>query len=309
MVATRSFAALAGTILFLLVSPRGAAAQSYLEAPNSLSVSLGYTYAPSGKLVAKSGGLEVPGTTMFVHIFTPRARYVTPIDGLAVEAELNMVALKVGDDDFQHFPVNGPYDDGSLHFTPTDFKGGLRYQIKAIEKYLGLSFFLGGTIPTHDYPTLGLAAPGHRLKALNAGVAVGRTLDPVLPNLFVQAEYEFALRERVDVDEDTKSFNRNFSEASATIGYFLPWGIDVGVDASSRFSHGGVTFNGILFEPPSVQYNHDRLLDEDFIVVGPSVGYEISDGVQVGALAHFFVYGENTRKQNIYSLYASYQIF
>ena len=293
----------------LLCAPEGAQAQAYLDEPNSLSVGLSYTYAPSGKIVAQSGGLEVPGTDMFVHIFTPSAHYVTPVDGLAVEAELPMMAIKVGDDVFDHFPENGPYDDGELHFTPVDFRAGLRYQLKPIEEYLGLSFLLAGSVPARDYPTNGLSAPGQGLKSLYAGATVARTLDPLLPNLFFQAEYQHAWRERVDVDEDTEALNRNFSELSGSVGYFLPANFVLSVGANARFSHGGADFDTIILAPTSVQVHHDRLLDEDFVLVGGDLGYTVTESMDVGAMVRFFVYGENTRNQNLFALYASYRLF
>jgi hypothetical protein len=304
----RSLAAITFLTL-LLCAPGTALAQAYLDPPNSLSVALGYTYGPSGKIVAETGGLEVPATDMFVHLFTPSAQYVTPVDGLAVEAELGMMAIKIGSDDFDHFPTNGPYDDGNLHFTPTDFRAGLRYQLKAIEDVLGLSFVLAGSVPTRDYPTNGLSAPGHHLKALYVGAAIARTFDPLLPNMYFQADYQFALRERVKVDQATEDLNRNFSEASVLLGYFLPADFSIGAGANARFSHGGADFDTIIFQPESIQFNHDRLLDEDFILAGGNLGYDVSETLELGASARFFVWGENTRNQNLFSLYASYKIF
>jgi len=296
-------------LTLLLGAEATARAQAYLDPPNSLSVGLAYTYAPSGKIVAETGGLEVPGTDMFVHIFTPSAQYMTPIDGLAVEAELPMMAVKIGGDAFDHFPVNGPYDDGNMHFTPLDVRAGLRYQITPIAEYLGLSFLVAGSIPTRDYPTNGFTAPGHHLKALYGGAAIARTFDPILPNLYFQADYTFALRERVKVDQQTEDLSRNYSEANVLLGYFLPADFSIAAGANSRFSHGGADFATIIFAPESIQVNHDRLLDEDFILVGGNVGYDVSDALELGLAARFFVWGENTRNQNLFSLYASYKLF
>lgn len=303
----RLSAAILGLAL-LLLAPTAARAQAYIEEPNSLSVALAYTYAPSGKVVA-DGDLEVPGVDTLSHTFIPSAQYVTPVPGLQVEAEVTLMAIKVGDDVFQHFPRNGPYDDGELHFTPVDARAGLRYQVKAIEEYFGLSFMVAGSIPTTDYPTYGLSAPGHHLKAAYAGLALARTLDPLLPNLYFQTQYEFALRERVDTDEDTKEIGRNLSDVAFQIGYFLPWDLSIGAGANLRFSHGGIDLKNIIFEPEGVQNEHDRLLNEDFVLVGGNIGYSATESLELGFQARFFVTGTNTRNQNLYALYAAYRLF
>lgn len=304
----RLYAAISGLALLLCI-PAGAHAQAYVDPPNSLSVGFAYTYAPSGKIIAETGGLEVPATDMFIHVFIPSVQYVLPVEGLAFEAELPMMGVKLGSNDFDHFPVNGPYDDGNFHFTPLDLRAGFRYQIAPIADYLGVAFVLAGSVPTRDYPTQGLSAPGHHLKALYGGVSIGRTFDPLLPNLFFQIDYQYALRERVKIDQSTEDLSRDYSEANVLLGYFLPAGFSIAAGANSRFSHGGADFDTILFAPMSIQYYHDRLLDEDFILVGGNVGYDVTESFALGAGARFFVWGENTRNQNLFSIYASYKLF
>lgn len=304
----RLHAVVLGCALPVVCAPLVARAQGYVGEENSLSVGLAYTYAPSGKLLAEPGGTEVPGQKMFIHIFNPQLDYVTPVSGLAFESDLTLMAVKVGDDHFQHFPTNGPYDDGDLHFTAVDLKAGFRYQLKPIEEVLGLAFTLAGSVPTHDYPTNGLTAPGHGLKALYLGAAVERDFGPVLPNMFFQADYSYVIRERVDVDQYTEDINRNYHEGSALLGYLLPANFLIGVGGNVRFSVDGADFDTILLDPPSIQYNHDRLLDEDVVLVGGDLGYAISEKTQVGFQARFFVYGENTRNQNLFAFFASYQL-
>ena len=281
-------------------------AQAYIGEENSLNFELAYTYAPSGKLLAEPGGVEVPSMTIFAHLLVPSLQYNTPISGLAVESEVAFTAMKAGRDRFDHYPMNGPWDDGELHYTVLDYKGGLRYQIKAIEEYLGLSFLVAGSVPTHDYPTFGLVAPGHGLKALYLGASVGR---PITSKLVFQVQYQYAFRERVDVDEATEELNRDYSEPDVTIAYFLPANFTIAASANARFSHGGTTFEGVIFQPASVQLNHDQLLDEDWVFVGGDLLYGINDKIDVGVALRFFVWGENTRNQNLYSLYGSFTVF
>lgn len=304
----RSCAAILGVASFLVVGAASAHAQAYLDEPNSFSATFVYTYAPSGKVIAESGGLEVPAQTVFVHMFIPSLQYVTPVKGLAVEGELPMMTVRVGDDAFDHFPMNGPYDDGKTHFDTVDFKGGLRYQLKFLEQYLGASLSAGVSIPT-GYPTLGLTAPGHGLKGVYGGVSLARTLDPLISNMFFQLDYTYMHRERFKEDEATEALNRDYSDGSFFLGYFLPANFNVRVGTSARFTHGGADFKTIIFDPPSVQIYHDRLLNEDFIHVGGDVGYTVTPKLGVGLAVRFFVWGQNTRNQNLFGAYASYKLF
>ncbi len=291
--------------------PLAAHGQAYVDEPNSLSANLGYTYAPSGKIVGEL--IDVPATDMFIHILTTGLDYTTPVDGLQVEAELALVGVKLGEDDFTHLPAPGEYDDGDLHFTPQDVKAGLRYQIKPIEPYLGLSFSVHGSMPTHEYPTSGYVAPGHHLKALYLGAAIARPFDPLLPDLFFHAEYTYALRERLDVDETTEELSRNFSDISGGLGYFLPWNLTIGADIFVHVSHGGLDLDNINFITDSQLNYHDQLLDEDFTLAGGSLTYTANDRLDItGSFRLFvrdvFVSSQNTRNANLYGLSVSYKI-
>jgi len=246
---------------------------------------------------------------MFIHIWTPGIDYATPVNGLQVETELSLVAVKTGKNDFTHQPTPGPYDDGELHFTPTDLKAGLRYQIKPIERQLGLSFSVHGSVPTHDYPTNGFVAPGHHLKALYLGTAIARTFDPVLPDLFFHAEYTYVLRERLDIDESTKDVPRNYSDISGGLGYFLPANFTIGAGVFAHISHGGLDMDNINFITESQLQHHDQLLDEDFILAGGDLTYSVNDDIDLTAMFRLFVDGSNTRNANLYGLSASYRVF
>lgn len=289
---------------------RTARAQAYVDEPNSATFGVSYTYAPAGKFTAdSSGSWEIPVEVTFAHLINPSLAYVTPIEGLAVEAELGLLAIKAGQDNYYHWPMEGPYDDGELHFTATDLTAGLRYQIKPIEEYLGLALSAGGIIPVADYPTMGTAHAGDHLKGVYGGIDVARTLDPAIPDLFLAAGYKYVLRERVDEDEFTEDLNRNYSDASGQIGYFLPKGFVIAAGVNARFTHGGADLETMPFGPASVQYFHDRLMNEDFVLLGGDLQYNVNDQMDLGIAARFFVWGENTRNQNLYGLYASYKLF
>lgn len=313
----RFLSAILGSVCLLSV-PASVYAQAFVDEPNSLSAGFSYTFAPSDTIVTTTTGDDnpivdyQPNSPVNIHIFTLEADYTTPVNGLAVEGSIDLVggqALNVGDGAFQHFPAPGPNDDGDLHFNITDFKGGLRYQIKAIEKYVGLSFAAGVTLPVTDYPKSGYTAPAHGLKGLYLGVAVARTLEPFLPSAFFQVDYEFTKREHLDIDADTEKFNRDFSKVEGSLGYFITEDLYAAASFFYRTGHGGTTFTSILLEPPVVLDHHDQLLDEDILLLGGDVGYNITDKISVGAGFRLFTWGKNTRNMNLFNANVSYQIF
>ena len=311
----RPLLSLFGSVAFLVCVPVSVNAQALVGESNSLSAQFGYTFAPSGKIISSSTDddspfdNDVPNVPVFVHIVQLGAQYSTPLPGLAVEASIPLVGVQLGDGAFMHYPVRGAYDDGDLHWTLTDFRGGLRYQVKPIEEHLGLAFSAGGSIPVTDYPTQGFAYPDQHLKALHLGVAMARTFDPVLPNLYFDVGYEYSMRERVDISEETEEFNRDHSDVDFQLGYFLPANFSVAAAANLRLHHGGVDYADIIYYGVSVIENHDQLGNEDILLVGGDIGYDMSDDFAVALSARFFTWGKNTRNQNLFGLSAQYRFF
>jgi hypothetical protein len=311
----RSLPNVFAAVAFIVCVPVSVNAQALVGESNSLSAQFGYTFAPSGKIITSSTDddspfdNDVPNVPVFVHIVSIGAQYATPVDGLAVEASIPLVGVQLGDGAFMHYPVQGDFDDGDLHWTLTDFRGGLRYQVKPIEEYLGLAFHVAGSIPVTDYPTQGFAYPDQHLKALHVGASIARTFDPIAPNLYFAAGYDFAKREKVDVDEATEQFTRDYSDADLQIGYFLPANLSVAAAANLRLHHGGLDYADIIFYEPSVIANHDVLAKEDILLVGGDVGYDMTDDFSIGLQARFFAWGKNTRNQNLFGLSAQYRFF
>lgn len=309
--------AILGSVCLLSV-PASVYAQAFVDEPNSLSAGLSYTFAPSDTIVTTTTGDDnpiadaQPNAPVHIHIFTLDAGYTTPVEGLAVETSIDLVggqARNVGDGAFQHFPAPGPNDDGDLHFNITDFKGGLRYQIKALQEYVGLAVAAGGSVPVTDYPKSGYTAPATGLKTLYVGAVVARTLDPFLPRAFFQADYEFTWREHLDISPETEKFNRDFSKVEGSVGYFFLEDLFAAASVYYRTGHGGAVFTTIFLEPAVVIDHHDQLLDEDILLLGGDLGYNISDKLALAAGFRLFTWGKNTRDMNLFSATVSYQLF
>ncbi len=308
MRAARSLCNLAGGVFVVVwLSASSASAQPYVSEPGSLGTSFDYSLGLSkdvvlqnGDLASDSGFMESPTTT---HSFVFGIEYV-PIEKLAVDATIPVMLIKYTGE-MDHAPVVGAWDDGDMHATLQDFRLNARYQVLA--EPLAFTPHLGFTIPMMDYETNGFANVGRHLKQLHIGASVGRTLEPVLENLFIVARYEFTLSEKFDETPETEEVGQNRSDIDLMIGYaFLDGKLGVNVAGNWRIAHGGVGFDE-LTSPPLNDF-HDPLLDEEFIYLGGGADYTLSETLSVGAFTRFYVHGQNTRTQNLFGLNVSWQV-
>ncbi|HKE16550.1 MAG TPA: hypothetical protein VKB80_16875 [Kofleriaceae bacterium] len=308
---TRAGATLAALLLVAAFCERNAAAQAWVDPAGSLSASFDYSYSPSSAIVTNPDVPKSEGEPITAHMFQLGAEY-TPIEDLAVDATMPIIAVKYGGDG-DPFPRHGSYDDGSLHTTLTDLRLNVRYQL--LHDIVAFTPRIGASIPVTDYEHVGFANAGRGLKQLHLGASVGRTLDPVLPNLFAQATYEYSLvehftdtmtEEEADV---TKTVGQNRSDIAALIGYFfLDGDLRVDLGFNWRIQHGGVGFL-TLGDPGQPMYDyHDPLLDEEFMLLGGDVGYDVTDRLSVQATTRFFLRGYNTRDANIFGLGLTFAI-
>jgi hypothetical protein len=210
-------------------------------------------------------------------------------------------------------PAHGEYDDGDMHTTLTDLRLGARYQL--LREIVAFAPHIGGSIPVTDYENVGFANAGRGLKQLHLGASLGRTLDPVLPNLFVHGTYEFSLVERFDdtsTEEEaeiTKEVGQNRSDVALMLGYFFLEGdLRLNLGYNWRIHHGGVDFTE-LGSPDSPMYRyHDPLLNEEFMLLGGDIGYDLTDRLSINASTRFFLRGYNTRDANLFSLGLSFAV-
>ena len=183
-----------------------------------------------------------------------------------------------------------PLDDGTWHTTSQDLRFGVRYNV--LDGPLVVTPFAGSYVPSHDYPFYAHAAPGRALNELAAGVSAGRFFDE--PGLVVQGSYAFTW------SEEALDTPRRFSIASVEGAYFLSSSLRLMATMSSRIGHTGIDLfpNSGVVLPPEIFQHHDQISRETFVNVGGSVGFSVSDSIDLFGGYTVTVMGRNTHATN-----------
>jgi hypothetical protein len=170
-----------------------------------------------------------------------------------------------------------PLDDGTYHGTWQDARFDVRYNLT--KKGLVLTPFVGTAAPTHNYTTLAHAAPGQRLKQLQFGLTGAKMLDRVVPGLFIQGSYAYAISQKV-ID-----ISHNRSNANLEVGYFVSPKLRVMALGAGQVTHGGIDMvaNPRVNLPPLQFLNHDRITRINFLNLGGGAAYSLTEKIDVFA--------------------------
>lgn len=199
---------------------------------------------------------------------------------LAISADLTYVASKyVGND------PHGPDDTGSYHSKFQDAHVELRYRIPA--ERLVVTPFIGVTIPTHDYETRGHSSVGRRFRELLLGINVGRELDLLLRDSYVQARYSYAILSRFE------GLNLNRSNADWEAGWFANKRLSLRFLGDWQRTHGGFELPRDVHGPDAFDV-HDRVARAKFIHLGGGLGVSMTKSFGVHAAYLTTVYARNT---------------
>lgn len=307
----RAMAACGLALVTSAVATSDAEAQAFVGPQGGLGIGLDYSFGTSNAVVVSSDDKLKPYGTQ-LHTIELEAEY-TPIDRLALSLSVPVMLIKYSGSmtgfAYPHSPAPGEWDDGEMHSTLQDGRVGARYQLLA-EPFV-LTPHAALTVPLADYETNGYAAVGRHLIQGHFGASVARTLDPVLPNLYIHAMYEFTLSQKSDAAPTTDEINQNRSDIAAQIGYFFLEGdLEINAAANWRLTHGGVDFEIDQWNMATDEQRefHDELLDEDFIFLGGGLGYALTPSVQLTAYTRFFITGQNTRDTMLFGLNAAWAL-
>ena len=202
--------------------------------------------------------------------------------------EPNLVFILGQYEDYQRSnPAAGTsVDTGGYYGTFQDFVFTLRYNV--LERGITLTPVLSVIVPSHDYRTIGEAAAGQNLFALQTGVNAGRLLDPIAPNAYVHGRYTYSFVQSyrgIPLDRSTAEFEFGYGIAPIVVVRGL---------VNWMRTHGGIPFDEAL-KDLSLFLEHDRLLSSRHWHVGAGATVTLADTVDLETAFFTFVAGAAAR--------------
>ena len=208
---------------------------------------------------------------------------------LAVRLSLPLVTSKYQGS----FPHSSTYDDGRYHSTFQDFRLDLRYRLSP-DSAVVITPFVSAVVPSHNYTYFAHAAAGRRLRELQVGTYVGRTLDPMLPNAFVQMRVGYGFLEEVINTPRSRGY------LDLEIGYFLTRRLRVFTAGNGMLTRGGIEmpvgFSRVV--PPEVFAHHDQIGRENMLNVGGGATVSVNERIELFAAISTTKAARNTHALN-----------
>jgi hypothetical protein len=153
---------------------------------------------------------------------------------------------------------------------------GLRYNIVDNEA-VTITPFVGTSVPSHSYEYFAHAALGTRVRELEVGSYVARTLGPALPRAFVQARYGYSFAERIE------NIHHDRSSLDVEIGYVITPAVRVFAVSTGQKTHGGIDTPdaGWKAMDPILAPHHDRLARLEMLDFGGGVQVSVTRSLDV----------------------------
>jgi hypothetical protein len=269
----RPLRAVLGGCLVLLAGAPVVSAQAWLPPRGEAALTLGYARLWNTEQVNYLGESVFPGNTVWNTIALDLSYGVT--DRFAVRLGVPFMISKY-DGAYPHPPLGGvtPDDDGRWHSSFQDFTSDLRYRVT--DGSWVVTPMVGFAVPTHHYLSYGRSAVGSDLVVGRFGVAVGRLLDPLLPDAYLQIHYMYAIPERV------LGISHTSSNLDVELGYLLGSALNVRVMGFWKSTYGGWRLP-VDFPPmTSADFlHHDQLESTDYFRLGGAVGYSITNAIDL----------------------------
>lgn len=195
-------------------------------------------------------------------------------------------------------------DTGSYYATFQDLNFGLRYNL--FDRVVAVTPAIGLTIPSHNYRTVGEAAPGQKRVALHTGVSIGRLLDPLIRGAYVHAQYNYSfVQSLLDVP-----LNRSNAEFEA--GYAVTPNLVVRGTAAWEQTHGGLAYLNVVERAfagePELYLDHDRLLAVRYWHVGGGATVTLTDTLDLDGAVVTFLSGADSHYGNGVTLGLSWKM-
>lgn len=271
--------AIVGCLAFLLW-PTHATAQAWLPEKGSFALNLDYADALSKKHYLPDGEEVDVGHTLSQTMALTASYAVS--DRVSLMASLPWVRTRYTGER----PHPAEVDDGQAHSTVTDLYLAAHFQL-ALDP-VAIAPYVAALVPTHDYATLGHAAPGRGLHEYWLGLYAGKSLHPWIPRTYVQARYNYAFVEEV------AGIGHDRSNADLEAGYFLNERVSIRALVNWQKTHGGID---VPIPPSNPLYPyHDQLGAEGHLNVGGGASWTMNDRFGIYCSYMQSIRGENGHK-------------
>jgi hypothetical protein len=174
----------------------------------------------------------------------------------------------------------GPLDDRTYHAAFQDIRLEVRRLCWAGP--IPIAPFIGVSIPTHDYETVGEAVPGRHRRDLQIGANAGINLDRVLAGAYAHGRYAYAVAEEIE----------GFAFRRSNID------LEFGYPVAPHLVLRGLFAKQIRHQGPSVQEltvdweHHDRFIAPNYTNLGAGVSMPVG-GMDIYAVGLGTVSGNN----------------
>ena len=265
-----------GTLLLggLMLAAGTASAQAWLPPKGEAALSLGWARTWADHHIGYDGVGGNPGDMTWNNAVSDLSYGIT--DRLAVRLNIPFVMSQyVGPRPHPARPGKPALDTGAWNSAFTDFRAEVRF--KATTGALAVTPVVAIVFPSHWYESMGHSAFGNNAVEGQFGVSVGRLLDPVLPNAYLQARYLYA------VPEEWAGIRPTRSSAAFDLGYFVTGSLTVSVLGAYTKTHAG--WRAPVDFPPATNpnfYNHDRLTKHEYFRFGGGASYALTGSIEVG---------------------------
>ena len=212
-------------------------------------------------------------------------------DRLAVDAEVAFIASRYAG----AIPHGPPDVSRTYHPTFQDAYVGVRYNV--LSSPVVLTPFVGVVIPTHDYETRGHSAVGRGFTELVVGVNAGRSLDPLLKNVHVDARYSYTAQRRFE------GLNLNRSNFDWEAGWQARPALSLRFLGAVQVTHGGLTtpLDREHLDHHLIDF-HDRATRAQYVRLGGAATYALSNAFSLHGAYATTVRGRNTHASGGFAL-------
>jgi hypothetical protein len=205
-------------------------------------------------------------------------------DRLALKVGIPYVASKY----YGPRPHQLPMDNGTYHPTFQDFTVDVRYNV--IDRQVVLTPFFRAGIPSHSYEYFAHSAVGRDQREYQVGVNVGRRLDPLLRNGYIQGRYSYAFVERV------LGIAPNKTDLEIQAGYFVTPRLTLLGTTQWTHTYNGIEFNFALPHaglPDDQWIHHDQIGKATLLDAGGGIAFALN-----GSMDIFFSMARSIRGTN-----------